>query len=77
VTESERADIQRSVDAWKRATPMLESVRRENTRAAETVSSIAAFRGMALAKVKTHPPALTSGLVEQQRLFRLLAEVDD
>jgi len=56
---------------------MLESVRRENTRAAETVSSIAAFRGMALAKVKTHPPALTSGLVEQQRLFRLLAEVDD
>jgi len=72
MTELQRADIQRSVDAWKRAAPVLDSVRREDIRAAETVSSIAAFRGTALAKAKTHPPALTSGLVEQQRWFRRL-----
>lgn len=74
MTALQRADIKRSVEAWKRAAPVMESVRRADIRAAETVSSIAAFRGTALAKAKTHPPALTSGLVEQQRWFRRLAE---
>jgi len=73
MTELQRADIRRSVEAWKRAAPVLDSIRREDIRAAKTVSSIAAFRGTALAKAKTHPPALTSGLVEQQRWFRRLA----
>ena len=74
MTDLQRAGIQRSVEAWKRAAPVLESVRRADIRAAKTISSIAAFRGTALAKAKTHPPALTSGLVEQQRWFRRLTE---
>jgi hypothetical protein len=74
MTSSQRANIQRSVDAWRRAAPVLESVRRADIRSADTVSSIAAFRGAALVKAKTHPPAATSGLVEQQRWFRRLAE---
>jgi len=72
MTDLQRASIQRSIEAWKRASPVLDRIRREDIRASDTVSSIAAFRGTALAKVKTHPPALTSGLVEQQRWFRLL-----
>jgi hypothetical protein len=72
MTETQRANIRRSVEAWKRAAPVLDRVRREDIRASDTVASIAAFRGTALVKAKTHPPSLTSGLVEQQRWFRLL-----
>jgi hypothetical protein len=73
VTEFQRTSIRRSVEAWQRAAPVLESVRRENIRNADTVKSIRAFRGLVLAKVKSHPPAPTSGLIEQQRLFRLVS----
>jgi hypothetical protein len=73
VTETKRASIRLSVEAWQRASPVLESVRRENIQGANTVKSILAFRGLVLAKVKTHPAAPTSGLIEQQRLFRLVA----
>jgi hypothetical protein len=73
VTETQRESIRLSVEAWQRASPVLERVRRENIQAANTMASILAFRGLALAKVKTHPPAPTSGLIEQQRLFRLVA----
>ena len=75
MTDLERTAILRSIDAWKRASPVLERVREEDIRAADTVSSIAAFRGFVLAKVKTHPPLPTSGLIEQQQIFRLLAGV--
>ena len=73
----ERMAILRSIDAWKRACPVLERVREEDIRSADTVSSIAAFRGFVLAKVKTHPPLPTSGLIEQQQIFRLLAKSND
>ena len=73
MTEIERASIRRAVEAWERASPVLARVRRENIQTTNTVKSISAFRGLALAKVKTHPPAPTSGLVEQQRFCRLLA----
>lgn len=74
MTGLQPADIRRSVEAWKRAAPILESIRRKDIRTAQTVSSIAAFRGTALAKVKTHPPGMTSGLVEQQQWFRRLGD---
>ena len=74
MTELQWAEIRRSVEAWKRAAPVLESVRREDIRSAQTVSSIAAFRGTALARVKAHPPGMTSGLVEQQQWFRRLGD---
>lgn len=73
MTDLQRASIRQSVEAWQRAAPVMARVRRENIRAADTVKSILAFRGLALAKAKSHPPAPTSGLVEQQRLFRLVA----
>ena len=74
MTAAERATMKQWVDAWQRAAPELERVRAADIRAADTVSSIAAFRGLAVAMVQTHPPAANSGLVEQQRWFRLLAQ---
>lgn len=73
MTDAERTAVKNSMEAWRRAAPVLARVREEDIRAARTISAIAAFRGMALAKVRTHPPASTSGLVEQQRLFARLA----
>lgn len=73
MTDAERLAVKESVAAWRRAAPILERVRDEDIRAADTISAIAAFQGMALAKARTHPPASTSGLVEQQRLFARLA----
>ena len=71
--QSEREMIQKSVEAWRRSAPRLECVRRENIRATDTATAIAAFSGMALAAAKTHPPEKTSGLVEQQRIFMKIA----
>ena len=71
--QNEREMIKKSVAAWQRAEPTLERVRRENIRATDTTSAIAAFSGMALAAAKNNPPEKTSGLVEQQRIFMKIA----
>ncbi len=74
MTESDRQSIKRSISAWQRASPVLDQVRREDIRSADTVKSIAAFQGMASAKVQSHAPVPTSGLIEQQRLFAILKQ---
>ena len=71
--QNEREMIRKSVDAWRRAEPTLERVRRENIRATDTVSGIAAFEGLDIAAAKNRPPEKTSGLVEQQRIFMKIA----
>lgn len=73
MTEEQRAALKRSVTAWQRAAPVMQRVREDDIRLARTISSIAAFRGTTLAKVKTHPPLPTSGLIEQQGVFARLA----
>jgi len=74
MTTEERAQVQLWVDTWKRAGPELERIREEEVRAANTHAAFEAFKGMAFLAIRNHPPEPYSGLVEQQRWFRLLAE---
>ena len=71
MTAEERARAQKCVDAWRRAGPELERMRREEIRRADTARSIPAFDELFEGAVRDFPPKPTSGLVEQQRCFRL------
>ena len=69
MTAEERAHAQKCVDAWQRAGPELERMRREDIRRADTARSIPAFDGLFEGAVRDFPAKPTSGLVEQQRCF--------
>lgn len=58
------------VAAWTRAGPALEEVRRRELRALNAFDAIALLCGPADYRVPPRAPKPTSGLVEQQRLFR-------
>lgn len=58
------------VAAWKRAGVALEEVRRRELRGMNTLAAIAMLCGPADYRVAPRAPKPTSGLVEQQRLFR-------
>jgi hypothetical protein len=72
-TPEQWAQMKRWVDTWKKAGPELEKIRFEEVRNADTQASVRALAGMALMSLPSHPPKPTSGLVEQQRWFRLYA----
>ena len=74
MTDREQTEIRQRVAAWSRAEPVLRRVREEDIRSARTVEAIASFRGLAAAAARRLPPTESSGLVEQQRWFRQLAE---
>lgn len=57
------------VEAWKRAAPELERMRREEIRRADTESAIPVFDGLFESAIEANPPGPMCGLVEQQRLF--------
>ena len=57
---------------WKRVGPLLEAQREEDVRRSDTVSNVAAFTRLCAEAVRNSPLAITSGLVEQQRLFQKL-----
>ena len=65
--------MQRWVDTWKRAGPELERMREEEVRKENTPAAFEAFEGMALLSIRDRPPEPYSGLVEQQRWFRMAA----
>jgi len=71
MTVKERAGALRCSNAWKRAGPELERMRREDTLRADTARSIPAFGGLFESAVRDFPPKPDSGLVEQQRCFRM------
>lgn len=71
MTADERTKAMICINAWKRAGPELEKMRREEIRRADTASSIPAFDGLFEQAVREFPPAATSGLVQQQRCFGL------
>ncbi len=48
-------------------------MREEDIRRQDTIANFKTFSGMALLAIRDHPPEPTSGLVEQQRWFRLIA----
>jgi hypothetical protein len=70
MTAKEKARMLQCINAWKRAGPEMEIMRRAEIRRVETASSIPAFDGLFEAAVRDFPPKPTSGLVEQQRWFR-------
>jgi hypothetical protein len=62
----------RWVQAWRDAGPRLEAIRRDELRQLDTFSAIAHLSGPADYAVPPRAPRPTSGLIEQQRLFRRL-----
>ena len=70
MTVEERAHAQKCVDAWRRAGPELERMRREDIRHADTMLSIPAFDGLFEGAIRDFPAKPTSGLVEQQHYYR-------
>lgn len=70
MSDGEQVQARKWVDAWRRAGPELERMRREDIRRADTACSIPAFDGLFELAVRECPPKPTSGLVEQQNCFR-------
>lgn len=71
MTKQEKENAKRWVEAWKLAGPELERERRKQIRNADTKRDLRLFEGLATWALKQSPPIADSGLVEQQRLFRL------
>jgi len=57
------------VEAWQRAGPELEKMRREDIRRADTKLAMTRLLGLFEAASRLRKPAASSGLVEQQRWF--------
>lgn len=73
-TEPAHQSIQRRwVESWNRATPELERIRCEDIRRADTTSAIIALDGPFEAAREQNKSKPTSGLIQQQQLFRQLA----
>ena len=70
MTVAEQARARKCIDAWRRAGPELERMRREDIRHADTMRSIPAFDGLFEGAIRDFPAKPMSGLVEQQRCFR-------
>jgi hypothetical protein len=62
---------------WKEVGEYLETERRARVRRSDTVRELSAFNGMAAAWLKRFPPAPTSGLIEQQRLFSRMRDLKE
>ena len=68
-TPQQIADGRRWVEAWKRAGPELEQIRRKELRAIDVMAAIRALCFEADYSVPPRAPKATSGLVEQQFWF--------
>jgi hypothetical protein len=60
------------VTAWKRAGPALQAIKRTELRRLKTAAAIAQLEDHFAYALRTAKPTKTSGLVEQQRLFKKL-----
>jgi hypothetical protein len=69
-TPEQIAAGRRWVQTWKDAAPRLERIRREELAALDAPTAIRMLCGPADYRVPPRAPRPTSGLVEQQRLFR-------
>jgi hypothetical protein len=70
----ERAAKKLWVEQWQKAGPVLERIRHEELRAMTDDEAARAFEALAELACEVHSPSprLTSGFVEQQRLFQKL-----
>ena len=70
MTEAEKAQVRAWIRTWEQAGPILERLRLESLRRIDTAAAIQAF-DLAYKSARLHAPRRrSSGLVEQQRLFR-------
>jgi len=72
MNESEKDDIRRWLAGWQTAGPMLERLRAEAIRNSDTAAAIEQLSDAFESALRHYPPATTSGLVEQQRIFARL-----
>ncbi len=72
IPPEELARMRRWVENWKVTGPLLEAQREEDVRRSDTPSNIAAFQRLYRMAIAESPPQPTSGLVEQQALFKKL-----
>jgi hypothetical protein len=70
MSDAERAQVRAWFRNWEELGPILENLRRETIRKAETAKAITAFDGAFETAVRDCPPRPFSGLVEQQELFK-------
>jgi hypothetical protein len=68
--ETKNSGAQKWVDTWIHAGDALEKIRRSDVKLADTAEALRSFTGSVLHVLRTRPAAQTSGLVEQQRIFR-------
>jgi hypothetical protein len=73
MSKDSKQSINARVKQWVVASPILQEVRDESIRKANTDQALKCFTGMVLAALPEHPPRPWSGLVEQQRFFRKIA----
>lgn len=72
MTEAEKAQAKKWVNNWKVLAPILEKMRDEDIRAADTAAMIQSSNLLFRDAVKNFPPGQESGLIEQQRWFMKL-----
>ncbi len=71
--ESKELSVKEWAEAWKRATPVLEQLRIKEMREGSTENLVEAFNDVLEQSVHENPPIPWSGLIEQQRYFKMLA----
>jgi len=72
MNESEKENIRRWLAGWQTAGPILERLRVEAIRNSDTAAAIEQLSDAFESALHQYPPAATSGLVEQQRIFARL-----
>ena len=71
--DTERANILRSIEIWKRIGPELEALHRKEIREADNLKVLECLED-AFNHALTLPPREYSGLVEMQKYFRKLRQ---
>ncbi len=69
MSEEEKEQIRTWIKRWERVGQILERLRWESTRSADTAEAMPAFDGAFGAAIRDLPPKPYSGLMEQQKLF--------
>ena len=72
-TMEEKAQVRRRVAAWEAAGRVMERLRREDTVGTDTLEAVKALLGPCDFTREPFLPRPSSGLVEQQALFKKLA----
>jgi hypothetical protein len=69
MNDTEIESIRRWLEGWRSAAPVLERLRADAVRGSDTAAAIEQLSDAFESALLHYPPAATSGLVEQQRLF--------